>query len=217
MRIELLMRSKKFLNIKDRARKYAGFFYALIVIPVSSPDQFLALKYSKLKPNEVSVGKNIVISVDNSASPLFYKIPEIKPYGSIEIEGQTEIETRLSSEKNDAYFQLGIIYEGDYRPSWLTKKLLPEWILKIINLNDQHGLSDIDFHHFKRESGFEKKSDSIRDIRLNFIQAGEIDESGKFRATIKLQNKKILGLWLRADGDDHQGKFKTTVSKLTLF
>lgn len=208
------MRSKKFLNIKNKARKYAGFFYALIIIPVSTPDQFMALKYSAIKPNKVSIGKNITIAVDNSASPLFYKVSKVKVYNSIQVEGHTEIETKLSSEKSDAYFQLGVIYEGDYRPSWLTKKLLPEWILKIINLNDQYGISDIDFHHFKLESGFEEKTDSIRDIKLNFIQSGKIEDDGKFKADIKLKNKKILGFWLRADGDDHHGRFKTTVSKL---
>ena len=212
------MHLKICLNINSKLRSLlkVSSLYSLIAIPVQSPNNFVDLQYKDLKPNKVQVGDSIKINVEKSASPLFYKFDEVKKWSRISVSGKIDILKKLESEQKDAYFQVGVIYEGDYRPGWLVRNILPEWLLTIINLNSDYGLDAIDFHHFSKEKGFESKTESIRDINLNFISAGPVDEEGSFNGNLKLKEKRVLGIWLRADGDDHNGVFTTEVQQLSL-
>lgn len=158
--------------------------------------------------------KLVEIDVNKSASPLFYRMPEVKKYQQVDVSGKVIIQTPLTSEEKDAYFQLGVVYEGDYKPGGFVKVFLPEWLLKIFEINEDYGLSEVDFHHFSKEKGFKEKSESIRDIKLNFLEAGKISKTGHFRTIIKLKPKRILGFWLRSDGDDHGGEFKLQIETL---
>ncbi len=60
------------------------------------------------------------------------------------------------------------------------------------------------------------KEDNIRDIKLNFKTVGKLDEKNNFQFKVPLRNEKVLGLWLRSDGDDHNGKFVTTIKALNM-
>lgn len=189
-------------------------FFSILIVPLSNPSSFLDLQYSKLVPNKVTLDKEISIQVKKTASPLFYKFDKVAMHKIIEVAGQVKIESPLTSEEKDSYFQLGIVYEGDYKPGSFVKNFLPEWLLKILSINEKYGVSDIDFHHVTNTNDKLDRSDSIRDITMNFKTAAKLDKDGKFKFRVNLKKKKVLGLWLRADGDDHQGKFKTTISKL---
>ena len=195
---------------------FAGSFFSVVAIPVQSPDSFVDLKYSDLKSNKVEISKQVEIKVDQSASPLFYKFEEIKKWSRIKVSGKVDVEKNLSSEKDDAYFQIGVIYEGDYKPGWVVRQVLPEWLMTIINLNSKYGLDSVDFYHFKKESGFKAREEAIRDIKLNFIELSKIEDSGEFSGEFELKDKKVLGLWLRADGDDHKGIFDVTITNLEI-
>lgn len=188
--------------------------YAFIIIPVENKNLFLDLQYKKLTPNKVSIQKDVEIKVKNSASPLFYKVDPPKQYSTIEIEGNTKIIKALTSEEKDSYFQLGVVYEGDYRPGSFVRNFLPEWLLKILDINDKYGVGFIDFNHFTNNETKLDKTDSVRDIEMQFKTIGNLKENGDFSQSISLRKKKILGLWLRADGDDHEGEFITTIKKL---
>ena len=188
----------------------------MIIIPVDNKDNFLDLKYKKLKPNTVEITEQVKVSVKETASPLFYKIDPPQTFKEVEIEGSVRIIKKLTSEEKDSYFQLGVVYEGDYRPGSFVRSFLPEWLLKILDINDKYGVGFIDFNHFSNNNTQMDKEDSVRDIKMKFKTVGTIDENGVFSSTFKLRNKKILGLWLRADGDDHQGEFQTTIKKLVL-
>jgi hypothetical protein len=190
--------------------------YSIIIVPVLGPDQFLDLKYSDLTPNIVSLNKQISIKVDNSASPLFYKFEKVEKHKEISIQGLVKIESKLKSEEKDSYFQLGVVYAGDYRPNFFVKKLLPEWLLKILNINNKYGVGNIDFFHVTGNSTQIDKKDNVRDIKITFKTVTSLNKDGSFKFSTQLRNKKILGLWFRADGDDHQGKFKTQLSKVTI-
>ena len=119
--------------------------YSILIVPVSMPTDFLDLKYSKIPANTVSIEHEVKISVDNSASPLFYKFKEVTVHKGVTIEGEVKIDKPLSQEVNDTYFQLGVVYEGYYKPNWLVRKILPEWLLKILSLNKKYGVGNIDF------------------------------------------------------------------------
>ncbi len=190
--------------------------FAIVIVPIENKDNFLDLKYKKLPPNKVELNKEIKITVKNTASPLFYKVDPPKKFSKAEISGLVQIKKKLESEEKDSYFQLGVVYEGDYRPGGFIRTFLPEWLLKILDINDKYGVGNIDFNHFTGNSTEMDKEDSVRDIKMKFKTVGKLNEKGEFNTSIKLRDKKILGLWLRADGDDHKGEFETTIKTLKL-
>ena len=187
-----------------------------ILIPVSMPGQFVDLQYSSIKPNEVNIKKSISISVNKTASPTFYKFDKVKKHSQISVSGSVQIKKALETEELDSYFQLGVIYEGDYRPGFITKKFLPEWILKIVSLNKEFGLGEIDFFHVTGINTKMSKTDNIGDVKLNFKTIANIGIDNTFKFRINLKDKKVLGLWLRADGDDHDGVFTTKINHLDI-
>lgn len=193
-----------------------NFLFAVVIIPVSEQASFLDLKYSKLRPNKVEVKKEVVIFVDESASPLFYKMPKVSAVKSIEVEGAVEIVKGIDPKLDDSYFQLGIIYEGEYRPSAFVKTFLPEWLLKVLSLSSKKGVGKLSFHEASAEGKTLNKKDSIRKIELEFSSATTIKDN-KFTFKVSPEKKNILGFWLRADGDDSKAKFKTTLKSLKIF
>ncbi|MAX66858.1 MAG: hypothetical protein QF441_07015 [Bacteriovoracaceae bacterium] len=196
-------------------RKIQKFLFSIIIIPVQTPSDFLHLTYSDIKPNTIKIKKEIMIDVNHSASPLFYQFETPKKISQIEVLGEVEIIKNLESEQKDSYFQLGLIYKGEYRPHFFVQKFLPQWLNTVLNINEKFGVSEIAFYHIHKEKGFVAKEDHIRKIKLSFIKAKQLTKENTFSLTIKPQAKKILGLWLRADGDDHNGVFKTKIKKLS--
>jgi len=192
------------------------FLYSVVLIPVSATDSFLDLHYSKGNPNIVHLEKVIKIDVNNSASPLFYKFEPVQKIKSIQISGEINIIRAIKDDADDSYFQLGIIYEGDYRPNRFVKVFLPEWLKKVLSLNDQYGVGTIDFHEASIKGKVLDKSESVRDIKLNFKTTAHLSEKNSFQMNIVPEDKKILGFWFRSDGDDSQAKFQTQLNSLML-
>lgn len=196
--------------------KFKNILLSVVLIPVGATDNFLDLQYKKIKPNTVTIDENIQITVNESASPLFYKMPEVKKLSLIEAGGKVEIQTEgKDPDDKDAYFQLGVVYAGKYRPGRFVRTFLPEWILKVIDLNVEYGLSEIDFHEVMRSRRKYEKSDSIRKIKLNFQSASYFKSDNSFELKVVPKDKEVLGFWLRADGDDSKSKFTLILDKLT--
>lgn len=188
---------------------------SIILIPFISLSNFLNLKYKDIRPNEIKLEKNVEISVNKSASPLFYQLPVSRKISSLRIAGNIDIKKAIVINENDSYFQLGIIYEGDYRPNGFVKKFLPEWIVSVLNLSPDKGLSEIEFLEVSDGRIIDKK-DNIRDIDLVFKNVAKI-ENGKFSFEYTPKDKKILGFWFRSDGDDSEAKFNLRIEKFEIF
>jgi len=187
---------------------------SVIIVPIENKDLFLDLHYKKLTPNKVEISRTIEIKVDNSASPLFYKVDPPRKFKTLIFAGNVKIDKPLESEEKDSYFQMGVVYEGDYKPGSFVKNFLPEWLLKILSINDKYGVGNIDFHHVTNNKTLMDKKDSVRDINLSFKTITNLQSNGDFKGEINLRDKKILGLWLRSDGDDHKGSFKTNIKNI---
>ena len=206
---------KIYCNIRQKVQSL-GLCFSILVVPSAEISNFLTLKYDEIPPNIVEIRRDVVIKVNQGASPLFYKIEPAQKFQKIKVIGELEVEKPLASERKDAYFQLGVIYAGDYQPSWLMKTWLPVWLKALLEIHPNQGLGTIDFHHFKKEKGFTPHSDRVRDVKLNYKDTGEIQTNGSFSAEILLREKEILGLWFRSDGDNHQGRFQITVKYLEM-
>jgi hypothetical protein len=192
------------------------FLYSIVLIPVGATDSFLNLKYSKGTPNKVTFGKSVTIAVNKSASPLFYKMSEVKKVKRIKVSGEVQITKSIDNQQDDAYFQMGIIYEGNYRPNRFVKMFLPEWLKQVLGLNDDFGVGVIEFHEVSTKGKLLSKTESIRDINLSFKTATTLNEKNEFNLDITLKDKKVLGFWLRADGDDSGAIFKTQLNSFLM-
>ncbi|MBD65723.1 MAG: hypothetical protein CME62_10985 [Halobacteriovoraceae bacterium] len=195
--------------------KLKNILLSVVLIPLSATDNFMELSYSKIKPNGVKLDKTVEIKVSNSASPLFYRLDKPRVVKSVTLAGEVEIEKKISDFENDAYFQLGVVYEGDYYPNWIIKKVLPDWLVAVLSLSDDTGVSEVHFLGVLPKDEKLKKSDSIRDITLNFNKIADL-ENKSFQFSEKLKDKKVLGFWLRADGDESDGKFTTTLNSFKI-
>lgn len=202
-----------FLNIRTTCK---NVLFSIILIPVTNTGIFFDLEYSKLTPNKVLIEKDITVQVASSASPLFVKIDPARPIKEIKASGVISIQEKITLNQEDSYFQLGVIYQGDYRPNFITKKFLPEWLLKVLDMNKDVGIGQIDFHEASYPGEEVDREDSIRSIKMTFKTQGMVDSNGKFQLSIKPRKENIIGLWLRSDGDDSKAKFSVKVTSLIL-
>lgn len=152
-----------------------------------------------------------------SASPFFVKIDQSEKINNISIEGKINITKAITEYKEDSYFQLGLIYAGDYRPRGIVRTFLPEWLNIVLRLSKKEGVGKIDFFGVSIKGSEINKKDSIRSIELNFKTVALInDKDRSFKFEVKPREKKVLGLWLRIDGDESKAEFETHITKLSL-
>lgn len=187
---------------------------SIILIPVVMSQNVLNLNYSKIKANAIEIDKVVKIQVNESASPLFYKIDKVEKVKKIFMSGKVNIEKEIGDNLDDSYFQLGIIYEGDYRPNFFIKKFLPEWLLKVLSLGKSVGVSEIEFLEVS-DGRMINRADKIQGISLTYKNIAVLkNESFEFTYTPK--DKRIIAFWLRSDGDDSKAKFKVELERFEL-
>lgn len=190
---------------------------SIVIVPVTNTGIFLDLKYSDIKPNVVTIQDDLTFKVNNSASPFFIKMEQTEKIKNIEVEGRVNIKKAITQKGDDSYFQLGVIYAGDYRPGGFIKTFLPEWLTIVLSLSEKEGVGEIDFFAVSEPGSKVDRKESIRSINLNFKTEGFINKSdGSFKFSFSPKDKKILGLWLRVDGDDSKAEFETRITKLSI-
>lgn len=202
---------------------------------------FLDLKYDKIKPNTVSFNQKpfctealtppqcqtsgediqVEIKVESSASPLFYKLNQ--KVSQINVSGQVQVTAPVATKKDDAYFQLGLIYQGEFKPNFLTKNFLPDWLNAVVSIDPTKGIGDIFFYEASVDKINLNKTTNSKGVNLIFKTATHIKwqdprnkKLGRFNFTIQPQDKNLLGLWLRSDGDDSKATFTTTIQQITI-
>ena len=192
--------------------------FSVVIIPLSGTD-WKDLQYSKLESNQVKLGEEeIEIKVDNTASPLFYTFSEPLKINKIKVKGQVEISKAIDLEKDDSYFQIGLIEKGHFKPGWIVKRFLPEWLNTLVELNDKknYGIGNIYFYGINKKELAKDKEQSIQSLKLFFKEVALMNDEGKFELEADVKDGTYLGLWLRSDGDDSQAKFKTKVLKIDI-
>ena len=189
----------------------------MVIVPVANIDKFLDLKYSDIEPNKVEIAKEISFKVDSSASPFFVKINPLKKIQKIIVRGNIQIEKPISDFEKDSYFQVGIIYAGDYKPGGFLRTFLPEWLNIVLSLSPKSGVGDIDFYDVSPKGKKINKKDSIKSLEMRLKTVATINGAdGSFQIEINPKDTEVLGLWLRSDGDDSKAKFKTTIKLMEI-
>lgn len=178
------------------------------------------IRFDSLKPTVYSNEKEILIAkVDESSSILMMAFDQIQTIRSVSIEWQSagdlrvkNYEHQISKKGDDARFRIGLILSGKapvipfFAPTWVkrTKDILNFPSDKMIYLV------------LGAEAGRQWKSPYSDSIETIALEAKAI-KSGWFKSQISFsERKKLVGIWLFADGDDTKSKFVTNIRKLEL-
>lgn len=209
--------------------KFSNFFstysmLAVIAIPTQTNTSWQEFSFNKIKPNQVSFSESgIINSVNQSASPLVYKLSKIEKIKSFEIE--LKIEGQLNESKpvefeEDSYLRLGLVAQGEKRLSGIKKMLAADWIKKMFSLAPEGvGLDKIYFFNLantKNKVGKKRlhpKSDLMHEEVVEYKTSDQKDIK-----IIKTLDTAVptAALWISIDGDDTKSKFVTTIKTIKL-
>lgn len=204
------------------AKKSSYLIFALFAVPTDSLEGWKQLEFNKIPKNTVSViGQNsLKIEVNQSASPLIYKLPEIKKVSQISFELNAEGDLGKMNPKGfpeDFLIRLGLVAKGDETLSWLQKKVAANWVLELFSLAPKNvGLDKIYFYNIAASNELigqkrqHPKSELMREeVIASYPEAKFID--------FKLERPlDVVALWISSDGDDTKSKFAITIKNLKL-
>ncbi len=175
------------------------------------------LQFDGIKKNKVQFDP-LKISVDQSASPVFLPIRD--KLKNIQITGSVVIKKPIANDPSweDQYFSLGIIYEGDYKPGFFSRTMMPSWLLSLYNSAGKNitGIGNIEFWGvFKKPNA---PSISSENFNLKIIKnyGASLDHKNNFKLTVQPKDLKVLALWFHSDGDDTKSKFVTSIQSIKI-
>jgi hypothetical protein len=198
------------------------FISALLVVPTGSLEGWKELSFNKIPKNTVSIidSKSIQVEVNQSASPLIYKLPDTKKVSliSLQINVQGDL-SKLSTNAfpEDSIIRLGLVAKGEKTLSWLQRKIAANWVLELFSLAPPNvGLDKIYFYNFStsKELIGQKRQHPKSELMLEEIIAS-------FPETKAIEHKlakpiDVVALWISIDGDDTKSKYTTTIESIKL-
>jgi len=192
-----------------------------------SKDKWTKLKYPNIKQNGVEFNnQSMIINVDNSSSPLIYPFEMPSQFKEIKIDAEIIGNLKLASNKlqgvkgnNDFTLRIGLVYQGDKKLGFFSRKTAPAWVKKLFSLIPKNiGVSHVRFFNVFQDKRLENDTPYKKKPKF-FFHSYDIEQvkNGKIKATIKVpSNKKILGLWINSDGEDTMSIFSVKINKLIL-
>jgi len=189
-------------------------------------EDFEVLSYSSIKPNHYTfTDQALKISVDGSASPLIYPINAPKKFQKLRFTakktGALNLKSsRQGSEDNDDFsLKIGLVFDGDKTLNFFQRAVAASWITTLHDLAPQGtGISKIHFYSIYQDESLANTSRQhpLSDL-LYEEYVGKPDDSGNIEVAVDIEeDKKVLAVWISADGDDTQSKYQVELSSLSL-
>lgn len=204
----------------------SSLLWAGFLIPLDQASQWQSLQFSSIPANKVSHSSDkLTINVNKSASPLIYPFKESKSIKSVSarftVEGNPfkfkEKNTQGSKGNDDFVFRLGLVKKGDKTLNWMQRQVAAPWVLKMHSLATKgSGIDSILFLTAVQQKKLIGQS-RVHPLSEYFIEEYLVSaEPGKEVHMEKSfdQNIDVVGLWISADGDQTQAKFKVTIKEL---
>ena len=198
-----------------------------IMIPLES-QSWQVLKFNKIPANSIVFSANKMnIFVDKSSSPVIYTFKKIKRFKRLRVKGSVTgdinnlflKEQQGSKGADDFVFKIGVVYEGEKTLGFWKRKFAADWILKLFSLAPQKsGISYVQFFNVYKDQNLKnkKRTHPLSDLlKEKFVTT--LNKNNEFLIDEQLLNKKILALWVSADGDDTLSKFNVAISELSLY
>ncbi len=196
-------------------------------IAVSDLQRWTSLSYSSIPANTVSVEDgDLRISVNNSASPLIYKLDEPLAIASLAVKARWSGKLNLPQDAvqgeagaDDFILKLGIVEAGDRTLNWLQRRIAADWIQQLFKLAPKGtGVERINFLSTTQQQpllGSRREhplNDLLYERRITYLESpGEFEMVYRFEEPVV-----VLGLWISSDGDDTGSSFELTIGRITL-
>lgn len=218
---------ESWLESASSALRRRLFYFAVIAVPLSTPEGWEILKYRNLKANQIEFGQNgIDITVNESASPLIRLFKPPLALKRLMIEGKTSGKLNLKaaavqgeSGSDDFVMRVGLVRPGAKRLSWTQRLVAPNWILRLYDLAPPGtGIEKIEFLNVVQQNSLLGKSRvHPKSDLLTEAFATAVQEGGQWRIDKTWpEAREILAIWIAVDGDDTKSKFQTRVRSIEL-
>ncbi len=191
------------------------------------------VSYKKIPPNVVEFSQDfITVTVNASASPLVYQLPE--PYKIKKIRIVAEISgidlNQIKDNKKlleDSPIRVGLVLDGTKKLNFIQSRLAADWVIELFKLAPKNqGLSHIQFYNvgwFKTSKDISRthpNSDLIKETWTISIEAVTADKQiyklqSEFLIPESLHDRITHALWISIDGDDLKIKYKTIIRKIS--
>ncbi len=198
---------------------------AAIAIPMDKKDAWTELSFKKIPSNKVDYSPSgIKVSVNNSASPLVYKLDRFYKITGFEVDlkvdGDLKNEPSGKTIEEDSLFRLGLVVEGKQTLTGVKKLFAPDWIKKLFSLAPEGaGLDKIYFFNVGRSpDGLGvKRNHPKTDLMVEEIIAVKKKTETALKIKYQLASPlNVPALWISIDGDDSKSSYVTTIEKITL-
>ncbi len=197
----------------------------LVAVPLTIPSGWQVLAYRAIPPNTVAfVPQGLTISVDQSASPVVYALPQstlvtgLRARGQVSGRLQTTAALQGGTGHDDFVLRIGLVEAGSRRPSFVQRRLAPRWIRQLFALAPPGaGIEQIRFFSLGLDAsqiGWARRH-PLSDLLFEEVVAVP-DERGGFAIDLTLDPIETLAVWLAADGDDTGSRFEVRLEELTL-
>lgn len=189
-------------------------------------NDFENLSFSSLEPNQYTfTDERLTISVDGSASPLIYPIDAPRKFQKLRFTAKKTGVLNLKSsqqgsEANDDFaLKVGLVFEGNKTLNFFQRAVAASWITTLHDLAPEGtGISKIHFYSIFQDESLANTSRQhpLSDL-LHEEYVGKPDESGYINVSIDIkEDKKVLAVWISADGDDTESRYQIELNSLTL-
>ena len=198
-------------------------------IPLQIDSQrWQTLSYQNIDANSVTQTiQGLRISVDASASPLIYVFDQPLLVKQVHVAGEIhdlpsipiDIEQGANG-ADDFVFRLGLVLEGDKTLGFAQKLVAAQWVKTLFELAAAaSGIDHVLFLNLANppdiswENREHPKSKGLfREQIVQHVSAGEA-----FEMNYSLpDDKRVLALWISADGDDTHSQFALNLNKISL-
>lgn len=190
-------------------------------------ENWTLLKYSKIEPNQIEFkGDKMSISVVNSASPIFYKLPQPIMASSFLVRGEYKGQKKLEVGKfdEDSLLRMGLVATGKTKMNRFQYMFAAQWVKRLFDLAPKNvGIDKIYFYNITNrnelvgQSRAHPKTEFIHESIVNFLPDNPTDSQLQFQFSHRLERPtEVAAIWLSLDGDDSKSTFHVDLSEITL-
>lgn len=167
----------------------------------------------------------MLVSVNQSASPIVYPLDETKRVSRISVSGELKnlLNVQPGSQglagEDDFCLKIGLVIAGDKRLNYIQRMVSAEWVRTLYGLAPEDaGIDRIVFlNAVQHESQVgQQRQHPLSDL-IYERNVWLLDRSGSFELNYELAvPHDVVAVWLSIDGDDSRSNYSMLISRLTL-
>lgn len=192
-----------------------------LVIPLHQDGAWTQLQFNKIPVNEVQFSREqLTVKVSKSASPLIYRLAEVKMVSSLKWNVEVRGVPPNSGEQfpEDFPLRVGLVAQGDKTMNRLQRWAAADWVKKLFDLTPKaQGLDKIHFYNLDSQSRWlgSSRTHPKSDLMYESVVASLKDGKSKFESTLP-KKLPVAALWISIDGDNTDAQYDLVIKELAL-